>query len=184
MNIVTIIIVIIAIMSAPSSPSSSWLSQAFTVGHSRKMALNLNAGVIAGLGATVLLFALGLLFTALWVNNDDNDNGNNDNNNGDKDNDNDLVRPFFSLRLDFSLLRCESTMMIMIMAMMIMIMLIKIMIMVMMKMIMVIKIMIMTWCNRSSLSTRTSLHCAVSQPWWWQLCWIWMIINYNYSETE
>ena len=39
--------------------------QAFTVGHSRKMALNLNAGVIAGLGATVLLFALGLLFTAL-----------------------------------------------------------------------------------------------------------------------
>jgi hypothetical protein len=40
--------------------------QAFTVGHSRKMALNLNAGVIAGLGATVLLFALGLLFTALW----------------------------------------------------------------------------------------------------------------------
>ena len=30
------------------------------------MALNLNAGVIAGLGATVLLFALGLLFTALW----------------------------------------------------------------------------------------------------------------------
>ena len=41
--------------------------QAFTVGHSRKMALNLNAGVIAGLGATVLLFALGLLFTALWV---------------------------------------------------------------------------------------------------------------------
>ena len=41
------------------------ITQAFTVGHSRKMALNLNAGVIAGLGATVLLFALGLLFTAL-----------------------------------------------------------------------------------------------------------------------
>ena len=36
------------------------------MGHSRKMALNLNMGVIAGLGATVLLFALGLLFTALW----------------------------------------------------------------------------------------------------------------------
>ena len=30
------------------------------------MALNLNAGMIAGLGARVLLFALGLLFTALW----------------------------------------------------------------------------------------------------------------------
>eukprot|EP00090_Calanus_glacialis_P013507 TRINITY_DN22191_c0_g1_i1.p1 TRINITY_DN22191_c0_g1~~TRINITY_DN22191_c0_g1_i1.p1 ORF type:complete len:1215 (-),score=130.86 TRINITY_DN22191_c0_g1_i1:761-4405(-) len=42
------------------------LVQAITLGHSRKMALNLNAGVIAGLGATVLLFALGLLFTALW----------------------------------------------------------------------------------------------------------------------
>ena len=30
------------------------LVKAFKVGHSRKMALNLNAGVIAGLGATVL----------------------------------------------------------------------------------------------------------------------------------
>ena len=42
------------------------LVQAITLGHSRTMALNLNAGVIAGLGATVLMFALGLLFTALW----------------------------------------------------------------------------------------------------------------------
>ena len=99
------------------------------MGHSRKMALNLNAGVIAGLGATVLLFALGLLFTALWVNNDDNDNGNDDNDNadkdndngndendnGDKDNDNDLVQSFFSFHSDFSSLRCESTLMMAIM---------------------------------------------------------------------
>ena len=42
------------------------LVQPIILQHSRKMALNLNAGVIAGLGATVLLFALGLLFTALW----------------------------------------------------------------------------------------------------------------------
>ena len=40
--------------------------QAYTVIHSRHLALNLNAGVIAGLGVTVLLVAVALLSVAMW----------------------------------------------------------------------------------------------------------------------
>jgi hypothetical protein len=40
--------------------------QAYTVIHSHHLALNLNAGVIAGLGGTVLVVALVLLSLAVW----------------------------------------------------------------------------------------------------------------------
>jgi hypothetical protein len=42
------------------------LEQAYTVIHSHHLALNLNAGVIAGLGGTVLVVALVLLSLAVW----------------------------------------------------------------------------------------------------------------------
>ena len=46
--------------------SGCQIAQAYTVIHSHHLALNLNAGVIAGLGGTVLVVALVLLSLAVW----------------------------------------------------------------------------------------------------------------------